>query len=506
MASVINDRARELVLADRWSEAQRFLVRCLPGIRVEDCYRIMRGETRLVNVGRNEVAYAEDAGEPRRLAGDEEYVAALDLKWCAIVRTRFGHHVPYAWVSDYGIKDIDNEQDFVAQGRYLISSGEPGTMPSQGTWRANGREYLARPLHYLEDKANDIAVEMDVSRIPELLAEASGRTLPILFRKVPEPPPWIEAARNPADAVVEWFRRGMSLRRTGYSVVSGDRGLGAFSPSVDAPPPARTRQEEAKAEAEDRAAEAREERDMRDRCEAARAAVVAQADAQGPDGWMEIVAGERRLRVPRAPFEHWALRRCGADHLAPPWKTCSVPGMKAGMSHGDDPLHTDWMLGAGLDVRIDHWYGPKADGELVAAALDALGAVQLERLGFPCNVLAGTGSATGRAFVATHGRKDLPEPGDILVLPDSTPQWLEHVLAACADGQGAVIVARGGALAHLVVEARVSGCRIVRVPGAAMVYVEGQTVRVDCDRGTAEILPFDLDDRPEGGRPIGWNR
>jgi phosphohistidine swiveling domain-containing protein len=494
MASVFNDRAREIVLSGEWPEAQRFLKKCLPGITVEGCYRIMSGETRLVNVGPSEVAFAEDAGQPQRLAEDDEYVANLARKWCAVLRTKFGYHVPYAWVSDYGIKDIENDEDYAARGRYLCCGGEPEALPREATWRANGRAYLARPLHYLEDKANDIAIELDVGRIPELKPLASGWTLPVLFRKLAEPPPWIEATMNPVDCVIAWFKNGGALKRTGYSTIYGDSSRSAFVPSVGALPVVPTREAKAEAEAEDR----RAEEDIRQRCETTRAAVIAQANAQGSEGWMEIVAGERTLRVPRAPFEHWALHRCGADHLSLPWKTCSVSGLKVGMIN-DDPLHTDWMLGAGLDTQSVHWYGIDQDSELIEAAMDAMETVQHEKLGFECNVLAGAGQVTGRAFVAAHGRAEMPEPGDVLVLPDSGAGWLEHVMAACGDGQGAVIVARGGALAHLVVEGRAAGCRIVRVPDATRIYVEGQTVCVDCDNGKANVLPVDLDFRPSDG-------
>ncbi len=79
------------------------------------------------------------------------------------------------------------------------------------------------------------------------------------------------------------------------------------------------------------------------------AAVVAQADASGRDGWMAIevpdeISRDGYLRIPRAPFEQWAVSRTvdGASK-ASPWTPVCQPG--------DPGVHdrflADWLVGAG---------------------------------------------------------------------------------------------------------------------------------------------------------------
>ncbi|AOG02966.1 hypothetical protein [Bosea sp. RAC05] len=81
------------------------------------------------------------------------------------------------------------------------------------------------------------------------------------------------------------------------------------------------------------------------------AAVVAQADASGRDGWMAIevpdeISRDGYLRIPRAPFEQWALSRTidGASK-AQLWTPVCQPG--------DPGVHdrflADWLLGAGFN-------------------------------------------------------------------------------------------------------------------------------------------------------------
>jgi len=194
------------------------------------------------------------------------------------------------------------------------------------------------------------------------------------------------------------------------------------------------------------------------------------------------------LRIPRAPLEQWALWRTAGAHLALPWKAVCHQGMKMMM---DDPFHSDWMLGAGLELNAmqQSWKGPW--GEALRQALyDLQVDIQDEKLGAkPAATLSGRGSVEG---TIAHGPrlardKQMPKPGDILVIPDAGPRWVEMVLAATAGGVGGVITENGGEMAHLVTIARPEGIRMVRVANARTLYPDGTRVTMDCDNRTVRL-------------------
>jgi phosphohistidine swiveling domain-containing protein len=84
---------------------------------------------------------------------------------------------------------------------------------------------------------------------------------------------------------------------------------------------------------------------------------------------------------------------------------------------------------------------------------------------------------TGRARVAERAEDALAaiEPGDVLVVPFTTPAY-NAVLAVC----GAVVTEEGGALAHAAVLARELGLpAVVGAAGALAAIRDGQVVEVD---------------------------
>ena len=249
-----------------------------------------------------------------------------------------------------------------------------------------------------------------------------------------------------------------------------------------------------------------------------RADIVARADAMGESGWMEIdVPAEVRpggkLRVPRGPFEMWAVARSGGGHLATPWRPLSPQGLRLG---GDDRFHSDWMLGAGLELSDLDAFGPNPHAEaLENAALDAKFGIQRRLLGFECDVLLPGPWRSCIVFVPS-GPADLPNPDDYeagddgewggdggtgpaAILPDAGPDWLDVAHAALKLG-GAVIVERGGAMAHLVTALR-GDCEgpIVRIPGARRKFAPGAAMYVSTAAGSvdpADPYRIDLDAPP----------
>lgn len=492
---VLNNHARELALEGQWAEGQRFLMRCIVGFRAEDSWRVMSGEARLVGDGRGGVDFA-----PGPDAEDRAHAAAMALRWAGAMRALGAVWQPYAAVTSFGPEDIN------------VLGRAPGALGrvfgiSDGRSRRKSRDWMrARPLHYADNPLDDLCFE--VRRLPRGLPgrcpDAPVSPVSVLFRRLGLLPPWIDALRSrPEDAVADLIAAGGAIEERGHV---RSHGVAWATPKDPVAPTRAAWTRSAAREEEDARAAAEFEAGRRRRCEAARAAVLEQMALPGRGGRLAMpVAGGDTVLVPRAPFERWALERCGAAHLAPPWDACSTPGLKKGMANtvaGDDPVHTDWMLGAGLDPLTVDWHTADAPNALRDAADALMRRVQAERLGFSCAVLAGRGSASGRVWIGAPGRRDLPDAGDIVVLPDASARWLEAVSAACAGGGGGVVVARGGAMAHLVSEIRAAGVRVALVPDAHRLFAEGQLATVDCDRGRAEIHPVEREARgPEGEAP-----
>lgn len=183
------------------------------------------------------------------------------------------------------------------------------------------------------------------------------------------------------------------------------------------------------------------------------------------------VGTERKtISIPRAPFEVYATRRTGLCALAPKWDPVCPSGLK--MQH-DDPYHTDWMVGAGIE-ELSICYNDDAFRD---ALFEAVANVQ-ERLGnFECAVLCDAGSVAGP--VTLPGESSM---GGVLVLPSLAPRYLDDMLRA-----GAVVTANGGAAAHLASVARDRGVTIVRVREAHNIYKPGMYLRIEPANGTITV-------------------
>lgn len=195
---------------------------------------------------------------------------------------------------------------------------------------------------------------------------------------------------------------------------------------------------------------------------------------QAGDNWLEVSVDGNTLRIPQAPFENWCLWRGDGAHLAMPWKTVAPSGLKMG---GDDPYHTDFMLGAGLelDAMADH------NSPLHKALWDLRAKVQEEKLGFKCAVLCGTGVSPVLKVVHPK-RNEECKPDEVAVIPNAGPSYV-----AAANTAGAVITEVGGAMAHLVTVSREKDVKIVRVEGARKLYPEDMHLVVDCAAGDVHV-------------------
>jgi len=209
-----------------------------------------------------------------------------------------------------------------------------------------------------------------------------------------------------------------------------------------------------------------------------RAAVLKQAGADLLDlSWgaamnhdgTEIRVPAGSVKVPRAPFLHWAFARMKMfEDQLPSWQTICPPGMKM---MNDDPYHTDWVVGAGLDPddrALLYHPGPVAD-----AAMKLSHELQ-DQFDEPSDVhvLVDGPYASGTVH---HGCKKKPSPdGAIVVLPNLHPDYLEAIADAAA-----VITEEGGAVAHLAQVGRERNLPIVRIASARERFSAGDVVSVD---------------------------
>jgi phosphohistidine swiveling domain-containing protein len=95
------------------------------------------------------------------------------------------------------------------------------------------------------------------------------------------------------------------------------------------------------------------------------------------------------------------------------------------------------------------------------------------------------GVVTGKARVITHpDNGQRVEPGEILVAPVTNPAWTPYFLPAAG-----VVMDMGGVLSHGAIIAREYGLpAVVNVGPASRIIRTGQTIRVDGDHGTVNIL------------------
>ncbi|AFU88563.1 hypothetical protein CcrSwift_gp245 [Caulobacter phage CcrSwift] len=221
-----------------------------------------------------------------------------------------------------------------------------------------------------------------------------------------------------------------------------------------------------------------------------RKAIIAQAGDDFFDlAYTDVNGKDVVLKVPTAPFEQWALWRTAGSHLAKPWKRVTYTGFK---TFGDDPYHTDWVLGAGLNP--EDWPIIEADNPpLHKAAWDKRFRLAEEKLGGNMRVLLGKGFVTGKIVMLKPG--EALSPGEIGVIRNAGPDYVQAAQSAI-EHNTALICENGGSVAHLVVEYLDKPLRLTRIENARKIFKDGMTVYLDFDKSTREIAKGGLGPSP----------
>jgi len=376
---------------------------------------------------------------------DPEYQAEVKRCYAGVVRIGRLWYRPKSIVMDLGVDDVPSEG----------GAQVPVDLPEFAGWlRGWWRE---RNEHY--------------KRPEEVGAPIGPQGKYVLFDLCAEPPHWWPESTDARQAVTDYLDVGNTLERTGWTAVYAT--MKALDVEMDRVESANVamdrntsgqkakrrriknsdplREQKIQAVLDEQREEARRLTDLR---------VKIQSQC-GDDTFPLVLSDGRTFNVPRAPFYHWALRRTPFRHLAPAWNLCAHSGWKLA---GDDPWHTDWMIGAGIDLS-ESYQPPVRD-----ASMEKSFEIQREVAGFKVHVLV-----SGSGVEGIIG-------GDVIVLPDLSPEHLNKIQHARA-----ILTERGGQLAHLAQVALERSIPILRVEDACRIFQEGRRVTVDPGRGQVHV-------------------
>lgn len=525
----MTDLARTRVRERRWDWAYNFLLEGLHGITPDQVIAILKGDAKLTG----DSSHPDGVGY--EVDDDQEYKGQLAWLYSGCFTTTNGRVLrPYALVVSWGPEDMyaqDKHNTPDSDSAYRVSFGK--------RW---GEDMAYRSLFYARDRDHDVLRHV---RLPN--DYVLDRQLPptsdhsVLFEEVKDYPVIVLGRlplNDPQDAVERYLASSGRLEVLGYShsfpselfrirqetKVDEDptlrKTISHITSAEDVDILLEHQKEQRKLGREKDAEEVTAaltdavavindlDRPVRERVAAWARTEQLQRDAverladfrsliekQAGDDYFDLVLTDhddkvlKTIKVPTAPFIQWALGRGRWQHLAPPWKAVCPSGMKM---INDDPYHTDWMVGAGLDPQ--DWNIFASDDPLVSAAMEKSFQIQMEYAHVKMHVLSGIGRAEGRLVHLKPG--DRLKAGQIGVIRNAGPDYVQAAQDAVEQG-GALITEAGGSVAHLVTVFREKNLKIVRVEDARKKFPEGRYVTVDCDAG--DILTLEKYDSGKAG-------
>ena len=403
--SCLVDVARSLVLSDQPERAMRLLAESIPELPAKIAQQLLDGDKTLAGDSDAGIRVVDESPATR-----DAFVHNRRFVYAGRVRVGASWLRPRAVVDDRGEEDAlwalgalglaappTPGADYRASARYCRLEAElrrDGRMlPGEDLGRAVLRKFtLMRHQHYAGDGERALYVRRAGASLREQ-AEI------VIFEPCGPTPSWWPARVDLAEALDEFRDAGGCLERLGRAARYGRAATSRAGATSAASLADRV------ADSALGAACGEEDRRDAERIAAYRAEILRRAGGDLFEFSWGAGSDRRTVWVPRAPFEVYATRATRLRELAPRWEPVCPSGLK--MQH-DDPCHTDWMVGAGLD-DLSICY---KDAVFREALADATFAVQ-ERLGnFQCAVLADAGAAVGVVALPGDSR-----PGGVLVLP-----------------------------------------------------------------------------------------
>lgn len=361
----------------------------------------------------------------------------------------------------------DNAKAYVKDVQYIYA----GRLREGGRWYRPAysvKTFGPDDAHFALEKFGSVPTSLDKSRSLAFgMERARFYTRPTdkvyvvdevcyIFEMTSEPPFWWKTHPKSAEEAIQQFtKEGRRIAETGWDAVpsEGEDEDSVFDENTSEGLKKRLAVAEDEEEEEEKRAQAYA-KEVEKICRG----VIEQAK----DDYLTFNVCGTDLRVPRAPFLQWAFKRSKASYLAPPWTPVSPSGMKL---PNDCQYHTDWILGAGLD--LNKFYGSEEERAAFGVAVGELRKI----LNVNAMVLA-----SGNMVEGVVGE-------DILVLDTLNPKYVPEVL----NSKG-VITEVGGQLAHLAIVSRENGIVMVCVPDARKLYTKGTRVRIDPENSRVRIL------------------
>jgi phosphohistidine swiveling domain-containing protein len=438
--------ARDALLSERPSLAWKIIAEGLVGDGVEAAaIAVLKGDKTLA--GDSSVGISLEDENP---AARDDFQKELRYVYAGRCRWWGKWYRPVAKVTSWGREDA----------RWALKHG----LERISQYRC-GDKKPERSVYYCNEEERVFVIDerkTEEDKVPSRYKVAAGH---YVFERCDEPPFWWPENTSPEKALEAFEEAGRRLEERGC----------AERPENEGPDPIVIKSVEVDKLSEEQQKEAFRLQDEEDRLsEERRVAQLASYRQdileQAGDDLFDLAYDGGCLKVPRAPFWAWALgRRPSLRHLGPAWDSVCPSGMKMMM---DDPYHTDWMVGAGLDPQSEEHYG---FGSKIQEAANHLMFEIQERLGqSECSVISRGPTHGGAAFHPKLGERS--PVGSVVVLPNLNPKYFDSIIDVAA-----VVTEEGGALAHLAQVGRESGVAIVRVPGALEKFPAGCHLFVTTD-------------------------
>jgi phosphohistidine swiveling domain-containing protein len=477
-ANTITYYARQNLLEHGWKRALTLIRDEVPGLSTDQAISIFKGEK----------CFVDDPATPGSIMfvddpDSSEWLDEFNEKYGSTVEIDRGYYRPYAYVGDYGPADYPDDIARTEINAYVSKDMQANPLSHIGL---NVAMLPERAKHYASDptdKAVFCVIDVDGIKMPVV----------VLFERSDEPPYWSDS-KTPQQAVDSVPGE---LYDTGFLSVYGTADP---SKETDTDRIAQTARMNLHTSIR-KSWSANNDDKLEDFLRAGRESsaghyderrgLILEQNHQLGYGMRKVDFGERIgvREVPNGPLIYWALNRGQVmKGQGPAWTPISMSGLKQA---GDDPVHTDWITGAGLENE------DSLDPEFRTIQNDLAFAIQQERLGLTMEVVvAGKAAATGTIKHCT--RHSEVDASTIAVVANASIHF-ERIAREAA----AVIVLEGGSLSHLGVVGLDKGFLIIRDKDARTNYPEGTLVTIDINAKRVFRLPAAEIDPEAGPKPPG---
>lgn len=465
-ASALSKHARLMVMSKDWRGALRFLTDIDPVITLEIALGILKGELDFEESSSGSMSVCTADKESSDLI---TYFNTIDFQNAGLYRIDDKVYQPEFKIDVLGPEDFNPLVEMAKE----LDWYDDEFLKARILRYARGNSFVTFP----ESTPNTVRIDFRG-------AEVDG--MAVIWKQVSDYPLWI----NPCTDAKVALSTFMTIRHLEVT--------GAWSEVLDMKKDSPKKYEAYLFDRSNRLTN--EEQDDKYRIEDSRRQVeldrlkdkvIAQAGPADGDGWLRMPIfksgtsyfGEpdRYLLVPKLAFYHWAMDNIPGVELGihEQWKTVCPMGIK---SQNDNPYHTDWILGAGLDPNTFY----TNDMEIHDSSYAMRSKIVSEMANFEFVPL----SKSDMRYVS--GKVRLLNPGESLlkgqigVIPHAGVEYQEALISA-AKHQSALICATGGKLSHLAIVGREANVPVV-MWDKAMTLTQFHTVSIDLVSGELHFV------------------